>query len=159
MSFQLAPKIFRWAELTSQFFCKLDSSKYFTCPSGKLRTEFTSPIAKSTSPGLSETAFFARCHASKFLDHAKKSIGLDLQSNNFAHAFVTLCCPTATWNFLISLTHSGGSLGIGDQRILCSLRWILQLTFCSLHAYDYFLFRHGASFETFSCNVTSFSCY
>ena len=27
---------------------------------GKLKTEFTSPIAKSTSPGLSDTTFFAR---------------------------------------------------------------------------------------------------
>ena len=35
--------------------------KIFTCPSGKLSTEFTSPIAKSTSPGLSDTTFFARC--------------------------------------------------------------------------------------------------
>ena len=29
------------------------------CPSGKLRTEFTSPIVKSTSPRLSDTTFFA----------------------------------------------------------------------------------------------------
>ena len=53
--------IFWWAELTSHFFCKLNSSKYFTCPLGKLRTEFTSPIAKSTSPGLSDTTFFVHC--------------------------------------------------------------------------------------------------
>ena len=33
----------------------------FTCPLGKLITEFTSPIAKSTSPGLSDTTFFIRC--------------------------------------------------------------------------------------------------
>ena len=46
--------------LISHFFCKLNSSKYFTCPSDKLRTESTSPIAKSTSPGLSDTTFFAR---------------------------------------------------------------------------------------------------
>ena len=65
-SFQQAPKIFWWAELISQFFCKFNSSKYFTCQSGKLRTEFTSPIAKSTSPGLSDTTFFARCAASFF---------------------------------------------------------------------------------------------
>lgn len=32
-----------------QFFCNLNSSKNFTCPSGKLRTEFDSPIAKSTT--------------------------------------------------------------------------------------------------------------
>ena len=33
--------------------------KYSTCPSGKLRTKITSPIAKSTSPRLSDTTFFA----------------------------------------------------------------------------------------------------
>ena len=59
-SFQLAPKTFWWAELTSQFFCNLNSTKNFTCPLGKLRTEFTSPIAISTSPGLSDTTFFSR---------------------------------------------------------------------------------------------------
>ena len=34
--------------------------KMFSHPSGKLSTEFTSPTAKSTSPGLSDTTFFAR---------------------------------------------------------------------------------------------------
>ena len=37
----------------------MNSSKYFTYPSGKLRTELTNPIAKSTSLGLSDTTFFA----------------------------------------------------------------------------------------------------
>jgi len=32
-----------------QFFCNLNSSNNFTCPSGKLGTEFDSPIAKSTT--------------------------------------------------------------------------------------------------------------
>ena len=59
-SFQLAPKTFWWAELIWQFCCNLNSSKNFTCTSGKLRTEFTSPMAKYTSPGLSDTTFFAR---------------------------------------------------------------------------------------------------
>ena len=36
------------------------SKKNITCPLGKLKTEFTSPIVKSTSPGLSDTTFFAR---------------------------------------------------------------------------------------------------
>ena len=36
------------------------SPKHSTCPSGKLRTKNTSPIAKSTSPGLSDSTFFAR---------------------------------------------------------------------------------------------------
>ena len=65
-SFQVGPQIFWWAELISQFYSKLNSSKYFTCQSGKFKTEFTSPIAKSTSPGLSDTTFFARCAASFF---------------------------------------------------------------------------------------------
>jgi len=55
-----SPKSFWWAELISQFFCYSNSSKNITCPSGKLKTEFTSPIAESTSPGLSDTTFFAR---------------------------------------------------------------------------------------------------
>ena len=70
-SFQLAPKAFWRAELISQFFLSLNSSKIITCPSGKLRTEFTSPIAKSTSPGLSDTTFFARwyCKTGSDLPH------------------------------------------------------------------------------------------
>ena len=49
----VVPKTFWWAELISQFFCYLYYSKNFTCPSGKLRIGFT-------SPGLSDTTFFAR---------------------------------------------------------------------------------------------------
>ena len=41
--------------------------KIFACLSGKLSTEFTSPIAKSTSPGLSDTTFFARCEVTYLL--------------------------------------------------------------------------------------------
>ena len=65
-SFQLAPQIFGEQNWFHKFFCKLNSSKYFTCQFGKLRTEFTSPIAKSTSPRLSDTTFFARCATSLF---------------------------------------------------------------------------------------------
>ena len=56
-----SPKNVLISRLISQFFCNLNSSKNFTSPSGKLGTEFTSPIAKSTSPGLSDTTFFVRC--------------------------------------------------------------------------------------------------
>ena len=59
-SFQLAPKTLLVAELISQFFCYSNSSKNITCPSGKLKAVFNSPIAKSTSPRLSDTTFFAR---------------------------------------------------------------------------------------------------
>ena len=59
-----SPKNVLMSRLISQFFCNLNCSKKFTCPSGKLITEFTSPIAKSTSPTLSDTTFFARCGGS-----------------------------------------------------------------------------------------------
>ena len=55
-----SPRNSLMSRLISQFIRNLDSSKNFTCPSGKLITEFTSPIAKPTSPGLSDTTFFAR---------------------------------------------------------------------------------------------------
>ena len=51
-SFQLAPETFWLAELISQFFCYSNSlKKNVTCSLGKLKTEFSSPTAKSTSPG------------------------------------------------------------------------------------------------------------
>ena len=49
---KLAPKPFWLAELISQFFL-FDSLRKDHLPSGKLKTAFTSPIAKSSSPGLS----------------------------------------------------------------------------------------------------------
>ena len=55
-----SPRNVLMSRLISQSFCNLNSSKNFTCPLGKLITEFTSPIAKPTSPGLSDTTFFAR---------------------------------------------------------------------------------------------------
>ena len=55
-----SPKSVLMSRLSSQFFCNLNSSKKFTCLSGKLIIEFTSPMAKSTTPGLSDTTFFAR---------------------------------------------------------------------------------------------------
>ena len=52
MSFQLAPKAFWRAELISQFFCYLNSSKNITCPSDKLQTECTLAwYQKSLAPG------------------------------------------------------------------------------------------------------------
>ena len=56
-----SPKNVLISRRISQFFCNLNSSKIFTCMSGKLITEFTNPIAKFTSPGLSDTTFFSRC--------------------------------------------------------------------------------------------------
>ena len=57
-SFQRVPKTFWCAEMTSQFFCNLNSPKTFTCLSGKLRTEFTHLIAKSTSPKAALEHYF-----------------------------------------------------------------------------------------------------
>ena len=52
--------------------------------------------------------------------------------------------------------NAGCSWGIGDQRILSLLHRILQLMFGVLWL---FLFRCGASFKIFHCDITpSFSC-
>ena len=61
-SFQLAPKPFLISRIDYHPSVIWISQKHSTCPSGKLRTKITSPIAKSTSPGLSDTTFFARCN-------------------------------------------------------------------------------------------------
>ena len=57
-----SPQNFWWAELISQFFSEswiLQNTSL--APLCKLRTEFTSAVAKSTSPRLSDTTCFARC--------------------------------------------------------------------------------------------------
>ena len=59
--FITSPKVISTSLKKLQFFCNLNSPPKITCPSGKLGTEFTSPIAKSTSPRLSDTTFFAHC--------------------------------------------------------------------------------------------------
>ena len=88
-----------------QFFCKLNSSKYSTCPTGKLRTEFTSPIAKSTSPGLSDTTFFARWHSVIiYADHTKGPQGV---------------CP-------IYICSTGNTLFWGQHSFPCSCLWGLE---------------------------------
>ena len=53
-----SPKNVLMSRLISQFFCNLNSSNNFTCTSGKLITEFTSPIAKSTSHRLLHGHYF-----------------------------------------------------------------------------------------------------
>ena len=59
--FSTSPKMFLMSRIDfTVLFFFWNSTKNFTCLLGKLRTEFTSPIAKSTSPGLSDTTFFAR---------------------------------------------------------------------------------------------------
>ena len=51
------------------------AQKNITCPSGKLTTEFTSLIAKSTSLGVSDTTFFARWCYPTFEQPAIGAIG------------------------------------------------------------------------------------
>ena len=58
-SFQLAPKPFLISRTDYNPPVIWISPKNSTCPLGKLRTKITSPMAKSTSPGLSNTTFFA----------------------------------------------------------------------------------------------------
>ena len=70
LSFRQAVASMYWSKVTStslknifdehwlQFFCTLNSPKNFTCPLGKIRTEFTSLIAKSTGTRLTDTTFF-----------------------------------------------------------------------------------------------------
>ena len=60
-SFQLAPKPFLISRIDYSPSVIWIFPKNSTYPSGKLRTKITSPIAKSTSPGLSHTTFFACC--------------------------------------------------------------------------------------------------
>ena len=79
-SFQLAlsplPPKQKWVSRINklQFFCSLSSPKDFTCPSGKLRTEFSSLIVKCTSPGLSDTTFFAPCVVSTLTECTRTMI-------------------------------------------------------------------------------------
>ena len=56
MLLQLAPKTFWWVELISQFFCNLNFSKKLSYPFGKVRTKFTTPVAKFTRLRQSDSA-------------------------------------------------------------------------------------------------------
>ena len=61
----------------------------FTCPSDKLRTEFTSPKAKSTSPGLSDTTFFARWYViNKICDVIKNFHYYDYDDDDDYYYFI-----------------------------------------------------------------------
>ena len=65
-----------------QFFCNLNSPQKTTCRSGKLRTEFTSPITKSASPRLPDTTFFARWLPMNFTgSHTENESNFPWQNN------------------------------------------------------------------------------
>ena len=60
-----SPKFFLTSRIFYHSFVIWIPQKTFTCLSGKLRTEFTSLIAKSTSPRLVDTTFFAHGDGSR----------------------------------------------------------------------------------------------
>ena len=61
-SFQLTQKLLFMSKIFyGSSVTIFEFSQKHTCPLGKLRTVFTSLIAKSTSPGLMNTTFFAHC--------------------------------------------------------------------------------------------------
>ena len=68
---------------------KFEFPKKLTCPLGELSTEFTSLIAKSTSP----TTFFARCPTSVIIKPKPKSSGSG-SGSNILNAFIN--CFTGT---------------------------------------------------------------
>ena len=60
------PKIRLWSILRLDPFASVKAfpkKLHLLVGQAKIRTEFTSPIAKSTSPGISDTTFFAHCHS------------------------------------------------------------------------------------------------
>ena len=59
----------------------MNSPKNLTYPSGKLRTEFTSPVTNSTSPGLCDTTFFA---------HAARPLHVNLKMKKIQGLFKTV---------------------------------------------------------------------
>ena len=70
------PKIRLWSILKLDPFASVKGfPKKLHLPVGraKIRTEFTSSITKSTSLGLLDTTFFARCHFAR----EKYSVGLN----------------------------------------------------------------------------------
>ena len=56
-----SPKSFLTSRIDFTVLLLFEFLKKHHLPAGKLKTEFTSPIAKSTSPGLSDTTLFTRC--------------------------------------------------------------------------------------------------
>ena len=68
-----SPETFLWADLISQTLLYFEFLKKLD-----LRTEFTSPIAKSTNPELLDTTFFARWHNCFFHLHSQPELTLSL---------------------------------------------------------------------------------
>ena len=82
----LAQKSFWW---TGLIFCNFNNPKNFTCWSGKIRAEFTCLIAKSTSPRISDSTFFACCN-NDLLDWKNKNMIVIINLRPFS-ALLTFC--------------------------------------------------------------------
>ena len=109
------------SKLISQFLCYSNSSKNITCQSGKLKTEFTSPIPKSTSPGLSDTTLFARWVSAFILVKSIKTFqifGTMLLNFLVLYMYKPSLMSTSKFVHNISLT--------GDM--LHSITWLLKKT-------------------------------
>ena len=85
--FQVARKKLFDEQHWLQFFCNLNFPKELHLPF-KLRTGFPSPVVKSTSPGLSDTTFFARCRY-----RVTTKIGADNHVPFFHHFQSVSCHP------------------------------------------------------------------
>ena len=70
-----SPKNILMSRIDSQFFCNLNSSKNFTCPSGKLRTKLTSLIEKSTSHKLLDTTSLHAEEGGNFVARRGQGVG------------------------------------------------------------------------------------
>ena len=103
-----------------QFFCNLNFPNNFTCPSGKLRTEFTSPIATSTSPGLLDTTFFARCvHVHDHYCAALTSVDLPSHFSQLCLITTQLKCMEQSPQWLSQVQHIITKLKYYENQYLC----------------------------------------
>ena len=135
-------KIVLMSRLISQFFCHLNFSKNLTCLLGKLITEFSSPIAKSTSPGLSDTTFFAR-----WGDRGGVWILFLSEVTLFEYNFVAVCrCPSyiqSVFNLIVDILmdiHVMVKLIGSCQKgyPLTSVTWLYHRFRCTTHWGDIF---------------------
>ena len=100
--------------MISQFFCYSNSLKNITCPSGKVKTGFTDPIAKSTSPRLSDIYFLCTLTVSSKGQRAKKVVSDSPGLEHFAFRLVifVLNLPDGQVLFFLEIQITEGLLSI-----------------------------------------------
>ena len=116
-------------------FCNLNFPKNFTCPLGKLRTGFTSPIAKSTTPGYgTRLSLHAVC--------MKKSCGQSICLILFSSWYSGRSCKRHPWDTKrVSITGAHHSQKCKTTKFVCQLR---KMGFCE-----------GGCKYMYSCSLTS----